>query len=106
MVTNPAEGSQTVVVQVTAPAYPYAAPPHFTSGPEKSKVAAGLLALFLGALGIHRFYLGYTGIGVAMLLITVLSLGVLAPIVALWALVQAIVIFCGGMKDSQGRVLA
>ncbi len=34
----------------------------------KSWVAALLLSFFLGVLGIHRFYLGYTGIGILMLL--------------------------------------
>ncbi len=34
----------------------------------KSKVVAGLLAIFLGGLGIHKFYLGYTGAGIIMLL--------------------------------------
>lgn len=34
----------------------------------KSKVAAGLLALFLGGLGIHKFYLGYNRAGVIHLL--------------------------------------
>ena len=33
----------------------------------KSKVAAGLLAIFLGAFGVHNFYLGYTGKAVAQL---------------------------------------
>ena len=34
----------------------------------KSKVTAGLLAIFLGGLGIHKFYLGYTGPGLVFLL--------------------------------------
>lgn len=34
----------------------------------KSKVAAGLLAIFLGGLGIHKFYIGYTGPGIILLL--------------------------------------
>lgn len=34
----------------------------------KSKIAAGLLAFFLGPLGIHRFYLGQTGLGIAYLI--------------------------------------
>ena len=34
----------------------------------KSKLTAILLCLFLGSLGIHRFYLGYTLIGVIQLL--------------------------------------
>ena len=37
----------------------------------KSKIAAALLALFLGALGVHKFYLGYTAQGVIMLVGTI-----------------------------------
>jgi TM2 domain-containing membrane protein YozV len=41
-------------------------------GAEK-KIAAGVLAIFLGGLGVHKFYLGYTTAGIIML---VVSLGV------------------------------
>lgn len=41
-----------------------------TAANEKSKIAAGLLAIFLGSLGVHKFYLGYTTAGIVMLLIT------------------------------------
>jgi len=34
---------------------------------KKSKVVAGLLAIFLGSLGIHKFYLGYHSEGIVML---------------------------------------
>ncbi|WP_408648914.1 TM2 domain-containing protein [Tumidithrix elongata] len=34
----------------------------------KSKVTAILLCFFLGGFGIHRFYLGYTVIGIVQLL--------------------------------------
>lgn len=42
-----------------------------SSGDEKSKLAAGLLAIFLGGLGIHKFYLGYSTPGVILLAVTV-----------------------------------
>lgn len=35
---------------------------------EKSQLIALLLCIFLGVLGIHRFYLGYPGIGILMIL--------------------------------------
>jgi hypothetical protein len=63
--------------------------------PQKSRVAAGLLALFLGCFGIHNFYLGRTGIGVCQLLLTVLSVFILSPLVAVWVLIEAIMIFSG-----------
>jgi TM2 domain-containing membrane protein YozV len=39
-----------------------------TSG-SKNKVAAGLLAILLGAIGVHKFYLGFTGPGLVFLLV-------------------------------------
>ncbi|WP_086607538.1 TM2 domain-containing protein [Erythrobacter donghaensis] len=39
----------------------------------KSPIAAGLLALFLGSLGVHKFYLGYTKEGVILLVGTIIS---------------------------------
>lgn len=41
----------------------------------KSKVAAGLLAIFLGALGIHYFYLGKTGAGFITILLSIVTCG-------------------------------
>ena len=45
----------------------------------KRKWAAALLAMFLGMMGIHRFYLGRNASGAVMLVVFVL--GVLIPIV-------------------------
>lgn len=50
----------------------------------KSKLVAGLLGLFLGEFGVHKFYLGYTTEGIIMLLVTLLTGGLLA--VVTWAL--------------------
>ncbi|NMD54058.1 MULTISPECIES: TM2 domain-containing protein [Tsukamurella] len=89
---------------------------------DKSKVAAGLLQLFLGGFGAGRFYLGYGLIGGLQLAINLvgwffflagfLTLGigwVFAMLFfmagGLWALVDAILILTGSVKDPQGRVL-
>ena len=38
--------------------------------PLKSKMTAGLPGIFLGSIGVHRFYLGYAGIGIAQIVVT------------------------------------
>ncbi|MDR1512512.1 MAG: TM2 domain-containing protein [Propionibacteriaceae bacterium] len=58
----------------------------------KSKIAAGILGILLGAFGVHNFYLGRTGTAIAQLLITVLSIGLLSPVSAIWGLVEGILI--------------
>ena len=73
-----------------APGYPAGAGTYVAD--QKSKVAAGLLGIFLGCFGAHNFYLGYTGKAVAQLLITLLSLGFLAFISGIWALIEGILI--------------
>lgn len=59
---------------------------------QKSKIVAGLLAIFLGSFGIHNFYLGYTGKAITQLLLTVLSVGALALVSAIWAFIEGIMI--------------
>lgn len=64
---------------------------------EKSALTALLLCLFLGALGIHRFYVGKIGTGILMLL-TGGGLGI-------WSLVDLVVIACGNFTDKHGNTL-
>jgi len=72
----------------------------------RSRLAAGLLGILLGYFGVHRFYLGYTGIGLTQLLITILSLGILSPITWLWGLIEGIMILTGSIStDAAGRPL-
>ncbi|MCC8073266.1 MAG: TM2 domain-containing protein [Clostridiales bacterium] len=70
----------------------------------KSKMAAGLLAIFLGTLGIHNFYLGYTTKAVIQLVVSlVLSWTVIVPIgIWIWAIVEAVQIFSGKIPDANG----
>ena len=63
----------------------------------KSRLAVTLLALFLGGLGIHRFYLGKIVTGILML-ITAGGLGI-------WALVDFIMAVAGAMKDKEGKLI-
>lgn len=69
----------------------------------KSKVAAGVLGILLGTLGVHNFYLGYIGKGIAQLLITVLSCGMLSLFSGIWGLVEGILILTGTIAtDASG----
>ena len=101
----------------------------------KSKMAAGLLGIFLGGFGVHNFYLGYTKKAVLQLVISLISIvlsfvlgfigglllsvivGVLfiipAFLIALvpaavgaWALIESIMILCGKINvDGKGNPL-
>lgn len=65
----------------------------------KSKIAAGLLAIFIGGLGIHKFYLGYPGAGALILALqlvaficacTIIGIVVAIPLIlALWVITLA-----------------
>ena len=71
--------------------------------PLKSRIAAGVLGIFLGGLGVHRFYLGYVSIGVVQILVTFLTCG----IGQLWGFIEGICILAGGAitTDAEGRPL-
>ena len=72
--------------QHSAPAQPQIATPT-----EKNKIAAGLLAILLGGLGIHKFYLGHAGIGILYLLVTVLTLGIGAFLTVPVSIIEGII---------------
>lgn len=72
----------------------------------KSKIAAGILGILLGGLGIHNFYLGYTKKGLIQLLISVLSCGTLSWASAIWGLVEGILILTDSINvDAEGKPL-
>ncbi len=72
--------------------------------PRKSKLVAGLLALFLGALGIHNFYLGFKGRGIVQLVLTLTIYGAL--ISSVWAFVEMLGIFLSSdPRDAENRPL-
>ena len=61
---------------------------------EKRILPAFILCFLLGGFGAHRFYVGKTGTAILQIL-TFGGLGV-------WALVDLIMIICGGFRDKQG----
>ncbi len=64
---------------------------------EKGFVPTLLLCFFLGALGVHRFYVGKIGTGILQLF-TLGGLGI-------WVLVDFIIIATGSFRDKQGLVI-
>lgn len=93
------------------PGYPppaYAGYPGYPGYPPydpyaKSRLTAGLLGIFLGGLGVHRFYLGYTTIGVLQILVTIATCG----LGSIWGLIEGILIISGSTitTDAEGRPL-
>lgn len=72
--------------------------------PQKSRLAAGLLGIFLGGLGIHNFYLGYNEKGIAQIILFILCCGVPSSI---WGFIEGILILCGQIStDAGGNPLA
>jgi len=66
-------------------------------GGQRKWMTALLLSLFAGSLGVDRFYLGYTGLGVAKLC-TVGGCGI-------WYLIDLVKIVTGSMVDADGNEL-
>ncbi|MEH1944450.1 MAG: TM2 domain-containing protein [Nostoc sp.] len=60
------------------------------SDASSKKVAAGICAILLGALGIHKFILGYKTEGLIMLLVTILTFGFGGAIMGIIGLVEGI----------------
>ena len=65
-------------------------PQQLNTEPTKEKIVAGLLAILIGTLGIHKFYLGYTKSGIIMLLVSLLTFGIGAPVIAVISLIEGI----------------
>ena len=86
------------------PAFPPAtgAPQYQMQTPPKDFVVAVILSAWLGIFGVDRFYLGYTGLGIAKLAVSVVTCGIGGLI---WQLVDFYLLLTGNMADAQGRPL-
>ncbi len=74
----------------TAP--PLTAPPPVNLPARASnKIAAGVCGILLGSLGVHKFILGYTGTGIIMLLVTLLTCGLGGLVMHVIGLIEGII---------------
>ena len=63
------------------------------------KVPAGICAILLGSLGVHKFILGYTTPGIIMLLVSLLSCGMLSAVTGIIGLIEGIVYLTKSDED-------
>ena len=76
----------------------------FSNGPSgKSRGIAGLLAILVGAIGVHYFYIGKTGAGVVFLLATLLTCGLLGVVTEIVSLIQGILFFTSTQEEFESR---
>jgi TM2 domain-containing membrane protein YozV len=81
------------------PSQPYAQPYQVRPGyQQKERLVYILLGVFLGPLGVHNFYAGYTSRAVTQLLITVCTLFIASIVTGIWALIEV----CTVTTDASG----
>ena len=76
------------------PVPPAIVPPPPGTSRASNKIPAGVCGILLGSLGIHKFILGYTGAGLVMLLVTVLTCGIAGAVMHIIGLIEGIVYLC------------
>jgi TM2 domain-containing membrane protein YozV len=58
------------------------------------KIPAGVCGILLGSFGVHKFILGYTGAGLVMLLVTLLTCFIASPLMHIIGLIEGIIYLC------------
>ena len=97
------------------PYYPYP-PQQYNTPPagyaQKSRLAAGLLAIMLGVFGVHNFYLGFNTRGTIQLVLSLagglLTCGVATIAVVIWAFIEGVMLLSAQpsrMYDGNGVIL-
>ena len=82
------------------PPFSPSVPPAITPPPcalvprASNKIPAGICGILLGSLGVHKFILGYTGAGLIMLLVTLLTCGLASPVMHVIGLIEGIIYLC------------
>ena len=73
-----------------------------TQKSDKTKLVAGLLGIFLGGFGAHKFYVGDSKAGVIRLVVTLVTCGA----GSIWGLIEGIMVLANGGVDAEGKELA
>jgi len=71
-----------------------APPPYPAVSRASNRIPAGICGILLGGLGVHKFVLGYTGAGLIMLLVTVLTCGIGWWVMHVIGLIEGIIYLC------------
>lgn len=91
-------GSLPELQRAFMPAVAYGPPP-------KKKSTVYWLIFFLGPYGGHRFYLGHTGTGVAMLVLGLATFWMCSLPTLIWCIVDASMVASGQLREASGRAL-
>ncbi len=70
-------------------------------GTDKRILPAAILAFLVGIFGVHRFYVGKTGTGIVMVILSVTVVGLF--ITSIWALIDLVMIVVGSFEDADGQ---
>lgn len=70
-----------------------------TSARASAKIPAGVCGILLGSFGVHKFILGYTGAGLIMLLVTLLTCFLASPIIHIIGLIEGIIYLAKSDQD-------
>ncbi len=76
------------------------------NGVRKEKLVAGLLGIFLGVIGIHKFYLGYTKEGVIMLVVSLATCGLGAIVMEIIGFIEGLLYLTKSDEDFQAILLS
>jgi TM2 domain-containing membrane protein YozV len=84
----------------------YAVRPQYLQDANGKKLAAGICGIVLNCFGVHKFLLGYTGAGLVMLLGSILTCGIAAPIFSIIGIVEGIMYLTKSDEEFYGKYIA
>lgn len=84
----------------------YGIRPQYLQDASSKKLASGICGIVIGALGIHKFLLGYQTAGLIMLLGSILTCGIAAPVFSIIGLIEGIMYLTKSDEEFHARYIA